>query len=492
MKKRIITAFLLASMLLTMAVSCGSGDTAAETTAAPVDTEASETAETTAPRIDPKLPDKDFEGYNFRVLGKGTTNVHWKTRDIAAEEENGEPINDAVFRRNSVIGEKYNFTIEDVAPDNYNDIPGQAGKAVLAGDNEFDMFSFNVASMIKNNYLYDLYDIPHMDLSQPYYDQNMIDSLTIADKLYAVAGEMIIMDNEATVATTFNKKLAADYGVEAKYGADLYGLVEDGRWHLDTFNEIAALTSKDLNGDGKMSDLDDQWGFQTENGNYVFMFLGSGGKEAELDADGYPVTRLFDEKVIEIVNKVYDVQNADYAINATVVSSKYSDVWSECIDKNFIEGRAMFSIAGLNRVSLFRTMEVDFGILPMPKYNEAQDKYLNPLSYGCASFIAVPATAVEIERTGIIIEALSCESLYVLTPAFYDVTLEGKAIRDEESSAMLDLIFANRVFDLGYYFNFGSVTAIFYDKNTFASQLASKEALIQSDIDAVMKVILGE
>ena len=147
MKKRIITLALLVSMLLTMAVSCGSGDTAAETTAAPVDTEASETAETTAPRIDPKLPEKDFEGYNFRVLGKGTTNVHWKTRDIAAEDENGEPINDAVFRRNSVIGEKYNFTIEDVAPDNYNDIPGQAGKSVLAGDNEFDMFSFNVASM---------------------------------------------------------------------------------------------------------------------------------------------------------------------------------------------------------------------------------------------------------------------------------------------------------------------------------------------------------
>jgi len=492
MKKRIITALLLASMLLTMAVSCGSGDTAAETTAAPVDTETAETAETTAPRIDPKLPEKDFEGYNFRVLGKGTTNVHWKTKDIAAEEENGEPINDAVFRRNSVIGEKYNFTIEDVAPDNYNDIPSQAAKVVLAGDNEFDMFSFNVASLIKNNYLYNLYDIPYMDLSQPYYDQNLIDSLTIADKLFAVAGEMIIMDNEATLGTTFNKKIAADYGVAEKYNGTLYEVVEDGRWTLDVFNEIASLTSGDLNGDGVMTDTEDQWGFQTENGNYLLMFIGAGGSTARINSDGYPESTLFNEKVIEIVNKVYDVQNAGYAINATTISSKYSDVWSECIDKNFIEGRAMFSIAGLNRVSVFRSMEVDFGILPVPKFNEAQDQYRNPVSINVGSYIAVPATAVEVERTGIIIEALSCESMYVLTPAFYDVTLEGKAIRDEESSAMLDLIFSNRVFDLGHYFGFGSVTSIFYDKNTFASQLAAKEAVIQSDIEAVMKVILGE
>ena len=38
-------------------------------------------------------------------------------------------------------------------------------------------------------------------------------------------------------------------------------------------------------------------------------------------------------------------------------------------------------------------------------------------------------------------KALSAESMYTLTPAFYDVVLKTKAARDEDSAAMLDLIF---------------------------------------------------
>ena len=493
MKKRIITALLLMSMLLTAAVSCGSDDSAdqtQETTNAL--TEEVATAETEAPRIDPGLPDKDFGGYTFRVLGKGTTDVHWKTKDIYAKEENGEPINDAVYRRNSVIGEKYNFKMEDVAPANYNDIPGQASKAVLAGDNEFDMFSFHVSSLINNNYLYNLYDIPHINLSQPYYDQNMIEAMTLGGKLFAVIGDLIIMDNEATICTTFNKKLIADYGIADKFGGDLYQLVNEGKWHLDTFNEIASIVAKDLNGDGQMTELEDQWGFQTENANYRLLFFGAGGRETKINADGYPISTIMNEKAVEVISKVYDIQTAGYTLSANGLKNSYGDLWTECIDKNFIEGRALFSVAGLNRVSVFRSMEVDFGILPLPKYDETQEKYGNPLSFNCSSYIAVPATAVETERTGIIIEALSCESMYVLTPAFYDITLEGKAIRDEESSEMLDLIFANRVFELGHYFNWGSLGSIYYDKNTFASQIAAKETVIANDIEKTMNVILGE
>nr|MBQ4319865.1 extracellular solute-binding protein [Clostridia bacterium] len=490
--KRIIIALLLMSMLITLTVSCASEKDTSQTSVSVNDNALGNSEGTDQARIDPGLPAKNFDGYNFRVLTKGATNAHWTTKDIAAEEENGEPINDAVYKRNSVIGERYNFTVEDVPPANFNDIPTQASNAVLSGDNEFDMFSFNVSSLINNGYLYNLYDIPYINLAQPYYDQNMIESLTMADQLYSVVGEMIIMDNEATIGTIFNKKLAGDYGIETKYGTDLYGIVENGKWHLDTFNEIAALVSTDLNGDGKMSDLEDQWGFQTEIDNVLLMFLGAGGRQAELDSSGRPVSTLFSEKVNSIVNKVHEIQSAPYSLNATTISSNYDDVWSEVMDKNFTEGRALFSIAGLNRVSLFRSMEVDFGILPIPKYDEAQENYCCPIDYICASYIAVPATADNTERTGIIIEALSCESMYVLTPAFYDITLEGKALRDNESSAMLDLIFANRVFDLGAYFNWGQVSGVFYESETFASELASKENTILSDINETIKIFFGE
>ena len=37
------------------------------------------------------------------------------------------------------------------------------------------------------------------------------------------------------------------------------------------------------------------------------------------------------------------------------------------MDKIFSDGRVLFNFAGMNRVTLFRSMDTDFGILPVPK-----------------------------------------------------------------------------------------------------------------------------
>ena len=49
----------------------------------------------------------------------------------------------------------------------------------------------------------------------------------------------------------------------------------------------------------------------------------------------------------------------------------------------------------------------------------------------------------------IILEALACESYKSVVPAYYEIALKTKYTRDEDSARMLDIIFENRVFDLG-------------------------------------------
>ena len=127
------------------------------------------------------------------------------------------------------------------------------------------------------------------------------------------------------------------------------------------------------------------------------------------------------------------------------------------MDATFQSDRALFNICWLNRASLFREMETDFGISPMPKYDEAQENYASFVHMYCANTIAVLKTGQNFERTGVILEALSAESMYGLTEAYYEKTLKSKASRDEESSAMLDVIFGTRIYDLGYIFNWGSI-----------------------------------
>ena len=53
------------------------------------------------------------------------------------------------------------------------------------------------------------------------------------------------------------------------------------------------------------------------------------------------------------------------------------------------------------------------------------------------------------ELTGAVLEEANYRAKLHLTPSYYDITLKGKYSRDPESIAMLDLIFANRVVDLG-------------------------------------------
>ena len=63
---------------------------------------------------------------------------------------------------------------------------------------------------------------------------------------------------------------------------------------------------------------------------------------------------------------------------------------------------------------------------------------------GSHDILAVPITATNLERTGIITEALSAESYKRVIPAYYETALKTKYARDDESVQMLDMIANSR------------------------------------------------
>ena len=101
----------------------------------------------------------------------------------------------------------------------------------------------------------------------------------------------------------------------------------------------------------------------------------------------------------------------------------------------------------LRAVPGLRAMETDFGILPFPKYDEAQPKYYSRAGRGWIN--CVPVTAADLGRTSVIMEALAAESKNHVIPAYYEVALRTKFLRDDESEEMLDIIEKNRFVDLG-------------------------------------------
>ena len=200
---------------------------------------------------------------------------------------------------------------------------------------------------------------------------------------------------------------------------------------------------------------------------------------------------MLDERYVDAYAKAMAINdNHDICMHSGIYSN-----W-DILDAAFTEGRCLFSYVGMNRVTLFREMEADFGILPAPKYDEAQEKYYNVISTGNSNFLSIPKSVQDLERTGIITEALCAESLYTLTPAYYDITLKTKAARDEESSAMLDIIFANRVFEMGNFWAWGGIFDIpgaqsYAGKTDIVSAVEKKvpaaEKAMQKTIDAVLE-----
>ena len=148
-------------------------------------------------------------------------------------------------------------------------------------------------------------------------------------------------------------------------------------------------------------------------------------------------------------------------------------------------------ITSMSRALLFREMQTDFGILPLPKLKEEQAGYNTWSTYN-SYVVSIPYTCANPERTSAIMEALFEESSYDLKNAYVEEALKYKTTRDDESIEMLDIIFANTLYDIGIVYNFGGTTtalANIVERRTIGaltSQLNKLKASAGSDIDKLL------
>ena len=490
MKK--LFCLLFAVLLL---ASCGSE--VAETTEAPVTTAA---PETTAPANDtPDLPDPttvDIAG-EFNILVSGNMQVN----DFAAEDDEGTAVKIAVYRRNEVIKEKYGVEItnEDVIKFGSTTGSGTGFTKIytdyMAGDHLYDaalIGTYDVATLAYNGFIHDLNDVPHIDLSKAYWDQKANRDLTINGRMYYTTGEITTSDNIMTHAILFNKDLRAEYGLE-----DPYTLVREGEWTLEKFAQLVKSVGEDLNQDG-IYDANDKYGLLTFNDPMVAILAASGEKIASINEDGLIELTFYNERVVNLYDQ-FTALNFDMA---HVYNYQYDNVrgvatalatWDTARDAVFSEGRALFYTNLFEAVDRHRDSETDFGILPYPKFEKEQAEYGHAVSAYHSQFICVPEMAADHARSGLVLEELAYQGLRLLTPAYYDQTLVGKTVRDEESVDMLDIIFASRVFDVGQYYNVGSIKdqlgKIYVTRMPISSMYETYKTQAQVKIDTINEIM---
>ena len=454
-KLSLLLAFLMLSSTLS---ACGSESEGEVTTSG---TSGSE--KTTTAAADWGLPEKDFGGKTLKILTMNPTDTATgKIKEgttigqLYAEEESGDVMNDATYKRNQLVAQRYNIQLEVNygSTDNNAEIE-QWVKALLADEYIADLFDCGLWFMEKmssQGLLLDLRQLPYMNFDQPWWDKNLMEDYSVMGEYLFAFGDIATGHYDSAKVLYFNKDMVEDYKMESPYT-----YVSDGSWTIDRFAEYVKQVSGDLDGDGRMwyNDLFGYAGGATST--YLFM-VGAGSKTMGRTADGSFESTFITERSLSALAKASNVlYDESLALIANI--GKYSDDDAEdaaMAYKAFDEGRALFYQGTLGDIVTMRGTEVEFGVIPFPKLDEVQDRYYNPIDAG-AKAIAVAYNAPDHELIGFGLEALCAASTELLRPAYIDTTLKTKGVRDDESVAILDMIMDSLTIDIGQVYNFGDI-----------------------------------
>ena len=388
---------------------------------------------------EPELPDQKYEGQSFRISSC------WEPYEtFVSESLNGEIINDTIYNRNLLVQERFGVTVEEVISESTD---ADLAKISMSGDSSFDA-TFGVAAHIAvdstTGYALDLVTLPYVDFSQGYWYPSTMETLSCFGRVFLCPTDITPSVLKWTFVVFFNKRILSDFDLESPYQ-----MVDENRWTLENYMGMIRQVSKDLNGDGVM-DQNDLYGISTFEGTTIGTFMellfGTGERVTALAEDGSRVIALNGDRVQQIIDKTRDVLLDP---NLALDNALYKDsTWPNQEDGPFFEeGHALFeqyAIAFMQGTG--REMEDDFGVAPNPKFDEEQEGYYHR-GWNLSGMFAIPSCVADPEKTGTIFTYLTWLSNQTLLPAFFDVTIQQKRTRDEDSLRMLELVRNSVYFD---------------------------------------------
>lgn len=468
MKRKL--SLLLCLMLILSAVSCG-GETGGETKTT---TSGDDSESTTEAKSEYDFADIDYGGKDFVFLNIDSATVTRSMRCVDSEMT-GDILDDAIWKRSSEIEDMYNLKIVEQL-EAYDQIDDMVRTTVLSGDDDYQVafpLTAQMASLFTDGLVWDLNEGSGFQFDKPWWDSAVMSEAAVGkdEAIYFASSDISLHNFNMSWCMYFNRNMVIDHQLELPYD-----MVKEGKW---TYDELLKYISvgHNLNGDASYAwnkDGKSVYGITTMQPDGITnSFVACGEKYISMN-NGDPILAAGSEHFYNIADKlakIYGTEGQAFFGNDRNNGSHYEMV--------FASGRSMFTaceIKGGNGYSAYSNMKDDYGIVPMPKLDENQENYISPIALW-TYFIVIPKTNNDIETTSKILDTLAYLSYRDVVPAFYDVTLNIKNIRDEETTEMLDIIRASRTYDTSYAFGWGSGL-----RSSIASKITKGSSDVASDI----------
>ncbi len=405
--------------------------------------------------IKEKYADVDLGGVEYKVLAPGVgahfsyPEVGSNVNEVWADEQDGTPLNDAIFNRNYAAEELIDIKIVPEFGDNDEQIRDRVKTEVTAGTTEYDAVLNRmdyIGPGAQAGYYLNLMNIGTMDVTNPWWDKNIVDTFTLFNsKLYWISGDINVFDDFAVEVIYANKTLLTNNGFTAPYSD-----VIEGTWTIEKMYQMAQACQVDLDGDGTLTVGKDVIGHVEANDHMKHWIYAMGEKSCDIGEDGSLEVNVLSESHIKAIDTLFS-----YMVDKQMT---YTGGWDM-----FIQGNIVFAGGMLGPINSFRDMVDDFGVFPMPKMDETQEKYGNYVSNGWTTVYAVPMTVEDPEQVGTILEVICGLSTDTVRSALYDVLFAAKLVRDTESVEMLNIIFDTKSYDWAVDFSWGGGFANLYN-----------------------------
>ncbi len=454
---RILAMLLIVVMIIPMVVACNGNDEPAVTTTAPSgnDPVTDPVGGTTTggggaiiepgvetdkngyivDNLDPNLNYNDMK-INFLAWSQGTT-------EYDVEDTSGDDVEAAVFERNRKVEDRLGIELV------FNEIAGNAGAvdsfvqtantSISNNSQAYDaVAAYTRCAGVLSTYgvYFDLYEVENIDLEMPWWPSKIVDTNTVADKIFCVTGDIatsLIYQMEFLI---INDDYATELGVNVD---ELQELALAGGWTLDKLFEICDKAYKE-NDDKPGKTVGDRFGLYIQAHMYTDIFyIGAGLTYVAKDEEGLYVSDDYSGPISTgILNKfasALKTNNSFWALHNSSVS--------------ITEGNSLvYTVTGQMLAQNLRDSTFVYSILPGPKYSADQDSYYTAVQFP-HSMYSIPVDAPNKDMSGAVLECMASESYRQVTPILFDKCFKYKYATETIDSQMLSLIRDNTTFDLG-------------------------------------------
>ena len=441
---------------------------------------------------DTKVPDlvvMDWEGQEYRILGKESTTYPWARHFEVWCGTDGEMPEDvmgkAVWERNQEMLQDYGIDVVGYLDEKCNDL---AKTALESGEDLYDLMllspeAFNPFAI--EGKLIDIRALNYINLDHDGWMDYPNENLTMGGKLFYTTNKFLVQDKNRYWGVFYNRDMADELNL-----GYFEEFVFDGTWTIDKVTEIAKEATYEKDGQPGLG-KGDNWGAGcSEYYNITQLAYGVGFRISEIGQDGYPYLVGATDDIMARLDKVFAlVTNPD----AYWCDQRHGTIdWKDCADQMFHRGNILVEPVVLSELQTVGSkISFEFGVLPNPKYDEKQEKYHTIPNLGNGSLLGVPITVYDDMFAGYALELITEKSVDSTYRAYIEVTCKLQKVQDDDAAKCLEIIYDGVVYDLAFVSNLGGIGKIFWNQvvgastNNWKRMFDRNEGVVEAAIEAI-------